>query len=220
MDQFPGNSKRPERAERVRDRERDRDEPKKIERVVQGEVSRRKVSRTKRFTQNVIGGDTQSVWSYVVGEVLIPAGQDMFLDAVKGGFERLIYGESSGPRSRSRGRGGHRDGYVSYNSISSRSRGGSRDEPRRELSRHARSSHNFDEILLKSRVEAEEVLDRMDDMIDRYDHVSVAEFYELCGVDSNFTERKWGWTDISGAGVSRIRSGDYVINLPRPEPID
>lgn len=209
MDQFPGNSKRPERS---------REEPKKAERIVQGEVVRRKIPLGRRMTQNLIGGDAQSVWGYMIGEVLIPAARDMIADALTGGVERAIFGDSAG-RHRGRSRGGL-SGRTDYHGISSsRGRPGHRDEPRRELSRRSRSTHNFDEIVLDQRVEAEEVLDRMDAWIDKYDSVSVADFYEMCGVSSNYTDNKYGWTDIRGASIHRVRGG-YLIKLPPPEPLD
>jgi hypothetical protein len=87
------------------------------------------------------------------------------------------------------------------------------------LSRRSRSLHNFDEIVLDKRVEAEEVLDRMDAWIDKYDSVSVADFYEMCGVSSNYTDNKYGWTDLRGAAIQHVRGG-YLIKLPPPEPLD
>lgn len=210
MDQFPSNSKRPP--------ERGRDEPKKVERVATGEVVRRKKPLGRRMSENLIGGDAQSVWGYVFGEVLIPAARDMVADAVTGGVERMIFGDSSpaGRRGRSRS-----PGYTPYHRYSGSPTGRNVrvDEPRREVSRRARASHNFDEIILSSRVEAEEVLDRLIDLTDRYDNATVADLYELVGISGNYTDAKWGWVDLRGAGVSRARGG-YLLNLPRPEPID
>lgn len=211
MEQYPSNSKRPERSERSRE------EPKKIESVVQGaQAVRRKPSLGRRMTQNLIGGDAQSVWGYVVGEVLIPAARDMMEDAFIGGIQRMIRGDDYRP-SRSSRRGGL-SSRTDYHSISNRDRH-RREEPRRELSRWARSNHNFDEIVLDQRVVAEEVLDRMDALIDKYDVVSVAEFYELCGYSGSYTDRKYGWTDIRDAHIQHIRSG-YLIKLPPPEVLD
>ena len=210
MDQFPSNSKRPERT-------RAREEPKKIERVVQGEVLRRKTPLGRRMTQNLIGGDAQSVWGYMFGEVLIPAARDMIADALTGGIERAIFGDSHmGRRSRSRGGAA---GRTDYHGISSRGRSVGRDEPRRAISQRSRSTHNFDEIVLEQRVEAEEVLDRLDAMLDKYDSVTVADFYELCGVSGNYTDQKYGWTSIAGATVQRVRGG-YLMRMPPPEPLD
>lgn len=202
MEQFPSNSKRPQT--------RERDEPKKVERVVQGGVVRRKTPLGRRFLQNLIGGDTSSVGDYVFGDVIVPAFRAMVFEAFTGGLERTIYPDG---RSRGRVRPGH--GPVSYNRISSKRY----EEPRRELSRRARATHNFEEIILDNRVEAEAVLDKLDDLCDRYDSASVADLYELIGVSGQYTDHKFGWTDIRDARVERVRNG-YLLNLPRPEPLD
>lgn len=213
MDQFPGNSRRP-----TRDRGQD-EPPKKVERVVHGEVVRRKTPLGRRLTQNLIGGDAQSVWGYMFGEVLIPAARDMISDALTGGIERAIFGDSAVGRRGGRSRHGSAS-RTDYQGISSRSRGSSRyEEPRRELSKRARSTHSFDEIVLDKRVEAEEVLDRLDAMLDKYDSVTVADFYELCGVSGSYTDQKYGWTNIAGASVQHIRGG-YLLRMPPPEPLD
>lgn len=204
MEQFPGNSRRPPRT---------RDEPKKIERVTTGQVVRRKTPLGRRMSQNLLGGDVQSVWGYVFGEVLIPAARDMIYDAVSGGFEKMIFPDSNIRRGRNRS-----SVHTPYNRYSSSSRG-PREEPRRELSRRARASHSFDEIILETRVEAQEVLDRLYDWIERYEQASVAELYEMLGVSGNYVDQKWGWTDLNGASVSRAGRG-YLLNLPRPELLD
>lgn len=209
MNEFPGNSKRPHT-------ERSREEPRQVERVVQGEAVRRKTPIGRRFTQNILGGDAQSVWGYMFGEVLIPAARDMIADALTGGVERAIFGDGARHRGRS-----HRgsSGRVDYHGASNRSRSILREEPRRELSRRSRSTHNFDEIILDKRVEAEEVLDRLDASLDKYDSVSVAEFYDLCGVTSSYTDQKYGWTSLAGASIRHVRGG-YLIQMPPPEPLD
>lgn len=212
MDQFPGNSKLPDRA-------RAREEPPKkvVESVVQGKVTRRKTPIGRRLTQNLIGGDAQSVWGYMLGEIVIPYARDMIYEAFAGGLERAIFGTESGGRSRGRSRGGRTD----YQSPFNRNRGSSRyDEPRREMSRRGRSMHSFDEIVLDSRIEAEEVLDRLEAMLDKYDSVTVADFYELCGVEATYTDQKYGWTNLASAKPQRIPGGGHLVRMPPPEPLD
>jgi hypothetical protein len=86
------------------------------------------------------------------------------------------------------------------------------------MSRMARSRHDFDEIVLQSRTEAEEVIDRLFDLVSRYDTATVADLYELVGIQGSHTDHKWGWTDLRGADVSRTRDG-YLLDLPDPIPL-
>lgn len=213
MDDYPANSHRVRQAKEPAEKQ----EPKKIEKIVEGTVVRRKKPLAKRFTETFIGGDMKTVGSYVMFEVLLPAVKDTIADAMSQGVERMLFGEA---RSTSRRTGARPGTYISYNRMGQSSRSyGRREEPSRTPSRRSRATHNFDEIILETRVEAEEVIDRLFDLVSRYDTATVADLYELVGVSGDYTDDKWGWSDIRGAGVERIRNG-YLLNLPRPEPLD
>lgn len=190
------------------------EEPKKIEKITTGEVIRRKKPLGKRLFETFFGGDAKTVISFVVMEVLVPAAKDAVADAVSQGVERTLFGEV---RSSSR-RAGSRpsSGYISYNRFSTPSTK-SREEPR-EISRRSRAHHEFDEIYLATRAEAEEALDRMYDLISKYEQATVADLYDLLGISSEYTDDKWGWTDLHGAGVIYSRKG-YLLDLPKPEPL-
>jgi hypothetical protein len=206
MDQeFPPNSAR----SKV---EPETPEDKKVESVVKGEVIRRKKPLGKRFHETFFGGDARGTATFVVGSVLIPAAKDMLVDAGAQFIERLVYGET---RRRTIQRGPNPMGTISYNRMSQPSDR----PPPATLSRRARARHEFDEIVLSTRAEAEEVLDRMFDLLSRYDSVSVADLYELTGIRSEHTDHKWGWTDLRGTGVARTRSGGYLLDLPEPSPL-
>ena len=74
-------------------------------------------------------------------------------------------------------------------------------------------------IILESRGEAEDVLERMDELIATSQVVSFADFYDLVGVSGNYTDNKYGWTDIRNASVIRVRDG-YMIKLPKALPLN
>lgn len=217
MDDYPSNSRK-SREPKV---EKKLPEPeKRTEKIVEGEVIRRKKPLGRRFTEIFFSGDGRGVISYIMLDVLLPAAKDTIADVVSQGIERMLFGEA---RSSSR-RTGHRpsgsSGYVSYNRYSSQaSGGGRREDPRNEISRRARATHDFDEIILDSRAAAEEVIGRMFDVVSRYETCTVADLYEMVGIKTEFTDDRWGWTDIRGAGVTRVRNG-YLLDLPRPEPLD
>jgi hypothetical protein len=52
-----------------------------------------------------------------------------------------------------------------------------------------------------------------------YGQASISDLYELVGITANFTDNKWGWTDLRSSSVSRARDG-YLLNLPRPILLD
>lgn len=217
---YPSNSNKDRESDsKPASRKSEQPEDKKIERVTSGDAIRRKQPLGKRFKETFVGGDTKGVVSYVVLDVLIPAAKDMIVDATNGGIERMLFGDTrSGRRGRNRGS----NGYVSYNRYGSGSSrppwSPDREEPR-NLSRRSRASHDFDEIIVETRGEAEEVIDKLFELISRYEQATVSDLYELTGVKGNYTDEKWGWTNFRGAGVSRVRNG-YLLDLPKPELLD
>lgn len=217
MEELPSNSQgarkptsEPKKVEKVE---------KKVEKIVEGEVRTRKTPLGKRFMQTFVGGTAKSVWSYVLLDVLIPAAKDTIADAVSQGIEKMLFGEGRSTSRRTGYRPGSSNPYTSYNRYSSSPspREHRREDPR--LSRRARASHDFQEIILATRHEADEVIDRLFSLVSQYDHATVNDLYDMVGISGDFTDEKWGWTDLRGAGVTWIRNG-YLLDLPRPEPLD
>jgi hypothetical protein len=59
----------------------------------------------------------------------------------------------------------------------------------------------------------------MHDVIGEYGSVTVADLLEMVSLDSSFTDWKYGWTDLRGSSVKRVRGG-YLIVLPKPILLD
>ena len=177
---------------------------KKVEKVVKGAVKTRKKNK---FTDVFISEDASNVKSYILMDVLVPAIKKAISDIVRDGIDMILYGESG----RSRKSDGRTTNYVSYRSYSDRDR---RDEHRYE----SRRAYSYDDIILETKREAEEVLMQMQDIIDNYDVVSVADLYDLVGITGSHVDNKYGWTSLRTADSVRVRDG-YLLKLPRPTPI-
>lgn len=219
MEDFPGNSQRARRP--VREEPEKSAVAPKLEKVVEGEVIRRRKPLGKRVRETFLGGDGPTMWEYVVADILVPGIRDIFADAATGGIERILYGESRSSYRRPGARFGGPPGRVDYRGFASPPVGSrvTREEPRQTLSRRARASHDFEEIIIPSRTEAEAVLEGLFAFLDQYGEVNVSTLYELVGISSNFTEDRWGWTDLRGSRVEHTRHG-YLLNLPRPELLE
>lgn len=187
----------------------------RVAQVTSGSAVRRNASLGKRFKHTFFGGDAKTAAEYSWTNVVIPAAQDMLLEAFQSLMERIIYGEARRTR-RSPGPMGNL-GHVAYNRMSPQQPG--RPMAPTMLPRRERARHNFGEIVIESRQEAEEVLERMFDVISKYDSATVADLYELTGLQSSHVDHKWGWTELHGSHVGRIRGGGYLLELPDPEPL-
>lgn len=207
---YPSNSKK---SKGNKDK---KEEPKsRLEKVVSGTVIKRKPGFLARVKNALTNDDAHSVGGYILWEVLIPAFQSMVYEAGSQGLERALFGEVRvGSRSPGRNYGSSYQ-KTPYNKFYNA--GPSRNE--RDVSPRARRMHDFGEIILETRSDAEDALNSLANHIDRYDVATVSDLYEYLGVTSEFIDEQWGWTDARGMGVRHTRGG-YMLILPRPEPID
>ncbi|AVO25297.1 hypothetical protein SEA_ODESZA_57 [Gordonia Phage Odesza] len=222
-EQYPSNSNKvqtnpvaPKKAEANQEKKPE----KKVEQITTNSVVRRKKPLMKRFSESFVGGDAQSVGAYIVADVLLPAAKDMVADAVSQGIEKMLFGEARAPRSRpagNRGVGGV-GSHISYNRFSGNSQTTRPGAPK-PISPRARATHDFDEIILATRAEAEEVIDNLYSLVGDYDVATVSDLYGMVGQTGNYTDEKWGWSDLRGTSISRVKGG-YLLDLPRPQFID
>ena len=52
-----------------------------------------------------------------------------------------------------------------------------------------------------------------------HDHVSMTDMNDLIGNQSEYSDCKYGWTDLRTAYVDRVRDG-YIVRLPRAISLD
>lgn len=184
------------------------EERKKVDKVVTGIVKTKKKSEIRKFTDVFISEDISNVKSYLLTDVLVPAIKKLVIDTVTDGINMILNGGTG------RGHRGTNASYVSYRQYSDQ-----RDSNRHGNESRGRSGYNYDDIILESRGEAEDVLSRMDELIDMYGTVSVADMYDLVGKTCNYTDNKYGWTNIRNAEPVRVRDG-YMLKLPKALPIN
>jgi hypothetical protein len=177
------------------------------------------VEKNVPLLARLFGGHMQQVGTYILWDVLIPAAKSTVSDIINNGIEMLMYGEP-GTSSKRRGRlKRDRDRtYVGYNSMYDRPSRKSRQQETRG-GRGRPSRHQFDDIIIESKPEAEEVLTVLVEAVEMYDSCTVADLYEAVGLPTDFTDHKWGWYNLSSAYVKRDRWG-YGLVLPKPEPLE
>ena len=178
---------------------------KKVQQVAAGKPRRK--NEVRKLADAFITEDVHSVKDYIIQEVLLPAAKKAISEMVSSGIDMLLYGEA---KSKNRSRYESRVSYTKYY------------ERERDYDRGTRTrarGYDYDDIILDTRREAEEVLDRMQDLIDNYGMVSVADLYDLVGINGSYTDNKYGWTHLRSADVQRVRDG-YLLKLPKALPFD
>ena len=180
---------------------------KKLEKVVSGEAKTRKKSEVKKFANIFVPEDVENVKSYILIDVIVPGIKNAIADAVS----IMLFGEAG--RLGGRNNKGSRASYQRYYD--------DRRDDRRDYGRpRAVSGFDYDDIVFDTRGDADLVLDQMESAIHQYSLVSVADLYDLAGITCrSYTANKYGWTDLRGAKVVRVRDG-YILELPRTVQIN
>lgn len=180
-------------------------EGKRAEKVVSGKVKTKR-NEMRKLTDIFISEDVANVKNYILMDVLVPSIKKAIYDIVVNSLDMSLFGGRGGKRSTA-----DKVSYRDYNSVSHR-------DDRTYRSSRTTSGYSYDDIILETRGEAEAVLSRMDEIMEEYEIVRVADLYDLVGITGEHTDNKYGWTNIRNAEVVRVRDG-YTIKMPRALPI-
>ena len=150
----------------------------------------------------------------MVEDVVVPTIQEMLSEAAHAVIDGFIFGERTGSRRRRVSTSEVNVGRVDYAGISR-----PKSAAQRSVSRRSRARHDFADLVIPTRAEANDVLDIMYERLSRYGEVSVADLYSLTDVETHHTDMKWGWTNLRGAQARPLRQGGYLLDLPTPEEL-
>lgn len=209
MNDYTKNMNLPSNSYKSKEQKKDISE-KRVEKVVTGAVRTKKKSEARKFADVFISEDASNVKNYIFMDVLVPTIKKAISDMFKNGIDIILYGEVK--------KSGRKNNlpYVPYRSYSDNDcRSDYRSDSNRTL-----SSYWYDDIILENRGEAEAVLEQMDELIDAYGIVTVADLYDLIGITGNYTDNKYGWTSLARAKTVRTRDGRYTLDLPKAYPIN
>ncbi len=182
-----------------------------VESVINGDefVSRRR-SLFKKVCDIVFNGDLKDVVAFVKEDVLIPAVKETLFEVATKGFDMLLFGGSSRSSNKQLNQT-----YISYNNYSKRSA----PETRQRSVRRVEERTDEEELIFRERGPAELVLEKIFAIYEEYHIVTKADLNDILNRSGNFTDNNWGWTDLNGASVERVRGG-YLLNLPKMKHLD
>lgn len=185
-------------------------EKKEVRKVVKGPVKVKKKGALNSAIDTFVNEDLNNIKTYLVSDVIVPTIKNTIWDAFTNTLDIVLFGGTG--RGRKNGPGSSRPSYVSYNKYSNSRDTRRNDEPRR-------SRYDFSNIYFNNKADADEVLRQMDAIMDEYKMVTVVDLYDLVGETGEYTDAKYGWTNIRNARTVRGRDG-YYLELPKPLPID
>lgn len=205
MSDYPSNSRRSREVAPPTEPARE----KRVDKVVTGAVSTRD-NKGRRLADIFISEDAANVKSYIFMDVLVPAIKETVATIVKDTIDIFLYGGTGGGRS---GRSGSKIQYHKYSYDRREDRRGY-DAPQQ------RGRFDYDDIEFSSRGEAQLVIDQLKEIIDEFGWATVADMYDLAGINPPFTSNNYGWTSVKYAEPVRVRGGKYVVKLPKASAID
>lgn len=176
---------------------------KRAEKVVSGKVKTKK-NDIRKFTDMFFMEDAANIGSYILNDVLVPTIKKALYDILVGSLDMSLFGGRGGGRRPTADKVSYR---TDYNSVSRR-------DERTYSSTRTASGYSYDDVIVETRGEAEAVLARMDEIMEEYEVVRVADLYDLVGITGEYTDNKYGWTNIRNAEIERVRDG-YRIKMPR-----
>lgn len=181
---------------------------KKVEKVINGEAKVHKKNGFEKLKDSLVCEDSKNVKSYIIGGVLIPSLKKAISDIVTTGIDMILYGESR--HSRNTSGNNSKISYQKYYERETNYRTPTRVNPT--------GGYEVKEFIVDTRGEAESVLDQLEDLLSRYEVVTVSDYYDLIGVSGQFTDNYYGWMSIDGMRTRAVRSG-WLIELPTPKQL-
>lgn len=176
-----------------------------IEKVVSGRVrvKKQRKGNLEKAAEIFTGQDLNSVKEHLIKDVLFPNIQKLLYDTITNGADTIIYG--------GKGKNKQSDGTrVSY--WRSYDSGSNNEKP----TYSGRGIYNFENLLFEKKQDAEAVLDSMQEIIDQFSMVSVADLYDLADVTiDNTTASNYGWKSIASAKSVATPDG-WILSLSKP----
>ena len=198
MERFESNS------HKYKQEQKTSNERPEIKPVVKNEVKVKK-NDLRRFAGAIISEEAHNVKNYILMDVIIPAIRNTIVDIITGSTQRIFGGGSTSKPSTPASR-------FSYNNCYRKE-----DSTKRAESVQSNRFY-YDDIVFKDRLDAENVLEAMDNIIAQYNMVSVNDLFDLVGRSGSPQDARYGWTSLSTARVDWTREG-YILNLPKALPL-
>ncbi len=195
----------------------------KMEPVVTGGVHVKKRTAKTILKAIFVPQDVEKVCDYIVFDVVIPKCKNVVFDLGNSILSAIIYGDSGPVHSTPFGQGSGVQ-RVSYSSYSSNNSNGQTNYQRIGRVGAARNEQMnraiFEDVIFDSKVDADMVLQKLNEAIAAYGVVSVNDAYDTCDLTAPYTYNNYGWTSLNSAYVDRNRRGEWIIHFPLALPID
>ena len=197
------------------DKERNKETKKTVtaEKKTTGTIVKKSKLKKGLFNLGYDENTINSSKSNIINDIIIVSFKQMIADSAKSVTNTLndtinlyLFGETMNRRKNT-------FGETSYTNLYRNSNYGSQS---RNTGMHInnRTTYDYEDILIGSRGEAEDILDQLYEILQEYESVSVANLYESAGITGDYTATKYGWYSLEGSRIVAVRGG-FMIKLPK-----
>lgn len=177
--------------------------------VVNGKINTRKKSTGHKILETFLEDDISDVKDYVVTNVVVPGVKD-FIRTVAVSFIESMFGNSKRSGNNPARRYGYGSSPINYNKISNNI------NPPAQQNNSYYDSYDIELYEYDDREDAERVIDKLTEYINRYGEATVSNYYQAHRLERrNWTDNDWGWRDLSNARTRYTSRGKWVIDFPR-----
>lgn len=203
MNRYASNSHKAKAAEHQSAPQPAPTEPKRVQKVAKGAVTVKKKSELSKLAETFLPDDLSRIKDYILRDVLVPSIKRFISDTVN----VMLYNNPRGTG----GSSGSQTAYTRYYGNDGRDTGS------RDYSGGV-TVPSCSAIKFRDKRDAEAVLAQLDELMEVYKQVCVADVYDLAGVSCDYTYHDYGWYNIRTAGIGSTRDGFY-IDMPKAVPI-
>lgn len=198
-------------------------EKRPLQKVVKKVPKQHKKGLMERLVIGMLGPDGLPAIGRRLGEdIIMPAVKNIIVDAFTSGINMAIFGNDEQRRNDSRSYNGP---STSYWNQSQRSNYAPRtnyqagpSHAQQPAPRRTGRGRYVPDYPLPDRREAMDVLEGLRDQIQQYGNATIADYYDLIGIEPNHTDNDYGWDDLRHTRVISTSKG-YIIQFPAVEVI-
>lgn len=157
----------------------------------------RKISPVREIFKAIFPGGFNQIKEQLIWDIFVPWAQDMLHNGWQGLGDVIFPGSS---RSKPSGNPEHYSYNESY-------------KPKTYS-----SYYEYDMKPFRTQSEAEKALNDLHAIMMKYGVVTLLDFNERVGNETNPTQANYGWTNINSADIRRVRDG-WLVEMPSAKPI-
>lgn len=196
----------PDNAPKEQEETHEVEESKKI---VTKPVKKKKKGLIERLVIGIIGPDgLPAVGAYLGREVVAPALKDLLVNSLKSGIDMMAYRNSGQPPAAHHTRTPARP-QTNY---------AANYQPSTQVAKavNPRAVRTMvEDYMIMDRGEAVRVIQQLTAAAEKFNTVSIADYYDLIDVESKYTDFNFGWdAGLLSQAVLQPSNGGYIIKFP------